>query len=412
MKNQIARCEFERSGPDTAPLDLGCIGDLEFSNLGYWCSAGHHGRTAPLNLALAPNSLVCRLHIIGVFGLGATPATARRSMPHATIAIQDSTGDCRTIELCAGLHFLDPIPTHVNPHTSGDGSVWTPISRVTINGEDYCLAHLEVDRPEMTSATKITYSVTADGGVHYIFDVFAESRAGCPFHSHGDNVSLSELAAVVRSGDRVRFGKALSQVADSICSTRTTLDEAKSLALTFLGVVCAGLLELGATREMHGFLLTAARTFDQMPDHQAVADQTQIFAESITAHLMHPADNPTHTAIDRALAHLDRNYAKKLSDAELAAAVGLSTSHFRHLFREATGQPYQKYLLGLRLEKAKQFISESDTPLVEVAAMVGFASAPHFSRAFAERFGCAPSRYKDLIRLEAHQSQPVTRESA
>ncbi|MBL8039711.1 MAG: helix-turn-helix transcriptional regulator [Chthonomonas sp.] len=412
MKNPVARCEFERDQNGLVLDDQVRIEDLDLTGAPAWNSAAHHGHPPVLKCKIGPPGQLVQLHLVGIFGVGADHAVRRGQAPQATIALRNDSGEFRTIELITGRHYLDPSIPHAEPHTSGTGSRWTPVGTAQLHGQRVVVSHLVVDCPEIKRVGTITYTVHETGGTHVIFDVFAEMRPGCPFHSHGENVGLAELAAVVRSGDRVRFARALDQVSMSICNTMVSLDEAKSLALTFLGVVCAGLLELGASREMHGFLLNAARRFDQLDKHEAISEQAREYAESITSHLMCPIENPTHTAIDKALEFLDRNFAKKLTDAEMADAVGLSTSHFRHLFRQATSLPFQKYLMGLRLEKARQFIIETEMPLVEISALVGFASAPHFSRAFAERFGCSPSRYKDQIRLGTHPTAPVTLESA
>ena len=67
--------------------------------------------------------------------------------------------------------------------------------------------------------------------------------------------------------------------------------------------------------------------------------------------------------MDRALTLVDRNFAKDLTDAAVAQQLGLSTSHFRFLFKQATGQPFHKYLVSLRLEKARRMLVEQGLPV-------------------------------------------------
>jgi AraC-like DNA-binding protein len=116
--------------------------------------------------------------------------------------------------------------------------------------------------------------------------------------------------------------------------------------------------------------------------------------EEVAAPLVEPISSPSGQLIDRALAFLNRNFAKVVSDDELARELGLSTSHFRFLFKEATGQPFHRYLIALRLERAKKLLVETDMPISEVAAAVGFSGLAHFSRAFAQRFNVSPSNLR------------------
>jgi len=94
---------------------------------------------------------------------------------------------------------------------------------------------------------------------------------------------------------------------------------------------------------------------------------------------------------------VERNYAKNLTDASVAATLGLSTSHFRFLFKESTGQPFHKFLVSLRLEKARQMLVEQEIAVSAVAKAVGFAGLSHFSRAFAQRFQVSPTSIRRSV---------------
>jgi two-component system response regulator YesN len=103
----------------------------------------------------------------------------------------------------------------------------------------------------------------------------------------------------------------------------------------------------------------------------------------------------TDRLMDRALSYIDRNFAKPISDAVIAEHVGLSTSHFRFLFKQATGQPFHKYLIAARLERAHQMLLTLDaTSVGAVAKAVGFVGLSHFSRAFTQRFSVSPANVR------------------
>jgi AraC family transcriptional regulator len=64
------------------------------------------------------------------------------------------------------------------------------------------------------------------------------------------------------------------------------------------------------------------------------------------------------------------NLSGNLDLATLAAETGYSRAHFLRTFRAATGQTPHRYLLELRLEKARALIVGSGrvTPLIDIAA--------------------------------------------
>lgn len=218
-------------------------------------------------------------------------------------------------------------------------------------------------------------------------------KRGCPFHADHGGVALSEIGGIVRCGDRVRMAKALEQLESSLLAT-IDLDEARGEALTFIAIVTAATLEMGGSRSMHRVQLDAARQMESAKTQTDVARLSRDTVEFILAPLFDPNLTPSQILIDQALAFLARNFHRELNDEVVARELGLSTSHFRHLFREATGQPFRKYLMSLRLEKARQLIVEGDRPIGEIAVDVGFTGIAHFSRAFVQRFAATPSSFR------------------
>ena len=221
--------------------------------------------------------------------------------------------------------------------------------------------------------------------------------AGCPFHSEHGGIALAELGAIVRLRDRVKYRKALQQLEEAILRTED-LDEAKGEALTFIAVATAATLEIGAARSMHRFQLQAARRLDRATSTSEVASiASALLAESIGPQF-EKSDSPNDRLVDRALSIVDRQFAKPLTDAVVADQLGLSSSHFRFLFRQATGQPFHKYLIGVRLERARQLLVEQGIPVSEAAYAVGFSGLSHFSRAFSQRFAANPTQIRNAAR--------------
>lgn len=75
----------------------------------------------------------------------------------------------------------------------------------------------------------------------------------------------------------------------------------------------------------------------------------------------------------------------------VAAHARLSPSRFQHLFKQATGVPFRRYRIWMRMGAAVRAIAAGH-PLTEVALAAGFSSSAHFSAAFREMFGLSPSQ--------------------
>jgi AraC-like DNA-binding protein len=79
---------------------------------------------------------------------------------------------------------------------------------------------------------------------------------------------------------------------------------------------------------------------------------------------------------------------------DLATLAGLSVDHLVRAFRRATGTTPYRYVLELRLNRARDLLRDGSAPIAEVARNCGFTSPARFSVAFRDRFGLPPTQYR------------------
>lgn len=87
-------------------------------------------------------------------------------------------------------------------------------------------------------------------------------------------------------------------------------------------------------------------------------------------------------------AHLD----EPLSLLELAAVAGYSASHFKALFKQATGVPVHRYVLERRVERARVLLLQGEQRIGDIALAAGFSHASHMARCLRRVLGTSPSQ--------------------
>jgi transcriptional regulator GlxA family with amidase domain len=102
--------------------------------------------------------------------------------------------------------------------------------------------------------------------------------------------------------------------------------------------------------------------------------------------------------VERALKLMRADVKRRWTVRELAAKVGVSRAVFARRFVRALGEPPQRWLTRLRLERAAALLEQSDDALAAVAVRVGYDSEFAFSRAFRRQFGVAPGVYRRRLR--------------
>jgi AraC family transcriptional regulator len=94
--------------------------------------------------------------------------------------------------------------------------------------------------------------------------------------------------------------------------------------------------------------------------------------------------------IDFMAAHL----ADDVGAAELVGLVGLSRAQFFRAFRQSTGQTPGRYLLTLRMERARHLLAAPTGTVEDVARAVGFSDVDSFTRAFRRCAGVSPAAWR------------------
>lgn len=95
-------------------------------------------------------------------------------------------------------------------------------------------------------------------------------------------------------------------------------------------------------------------------------------------------------AVEMLLAHIDG----KIGLDDLARACSLSRAHFARAFRATTGVTPMQWLLGQRIDRAKNLLLNSTRPIDEIAHDCGFADQSHFTRAFLKAIGDTPGAWR------------------
>lgn len=356
----------------------------------------HPDRTLPLAMEIVIPEVEGRLEsvsLVGIFAMHASPEVEPIGTTGATVLLLEGSAVVCERDLVSGRHYGDATLGGTLYRLNGDGTSVDTVGSTNCDGHDYRVDALTLDVPGGARPDRLVFRDRGTPASFVLFDVkFAfEPEAVCPFKGHGGNVALKEVGSILRMRDRRLLDAALHQLSQGILTCGKDLDEARGLGLTFLGAVVAALLEMDASRKMHKVQLEFARELDLLDDPAQIASLTVRRVRELADPVVRRDSRTGDEQIDRALELVGRRFAEDLSVESLAKELHLSTSHFRHLFRETTRQPFNKYLVSLRLEMARELLMQTQTPVAEVAGAVGFRSTAHFSRAFSKRFGMPPS---------------------
>jgi AraC family transcriptional regulator, arabinose operon regulatory protein len=102
--------------------------------------------------------------------------------------------------------------------------------------------------------------------------------------------------------------------------------------------------------------------------------------------------------ITRTLERMRTRMRDKLTVEQLAETVELSPSRFAHLFRAQVGVSPVRYLLQLRMDRARALLERTSLSVTEVRLRVGCTDPSHFARDFRRCHGFSPSQRRILYK--------------
>lgn len=173
-----------------------------------------------------------------------------------------------------------------------------------------------------------------------------------------------------RSGNVLRFGKPLRAKLDAV----------------FVRLAAAGPTgKLLGTLEVLQAMATAA-----------VHEVEELFVSPVATLATKPRDT---ARLERVFAFVSDQYAQRVSSADAAAHVGLTTNAFCRFFRRQTGRSFVDFLNAFRIERAQDLLMHSSVSVREAMYATGFRDPAYFSKVFRRYVGGTPSAVRPSASL-------------
>lgn len=122
--------------------------------------------------------------------------------------------------------------------------------------------------------------------------------------------------------------------------------------------------------------------------------------DDLTRHLRQMSTPHTNTVVRRVREIIAARYMEQLSVAGLAEEVYLTPTYLCVLFKQATGKTINEYITQERLNRAKEFLAQTNIHLYDVCYKVGYLSPSYFSRLFKKYTGLTPGEYRERAALD------------
>ncbi|QNU67362.1 helix-turn-helix domain-containing protein [Ruminiclostridium herbifermentans] len=128
-------------------------------------------------------------------------------------------------------------------------------------------------------------------------------------------------------------------------------------------------------------------------------DETGLFLANIFLQIIEycekvKVDDTSHIA--KIMDYIHKNYKQDIAINTLADYVGLSYSHVRKIFNDATGENIVNYINNMRIEEAQRLLRQTNMSINDIALSLGYNNKQSFNRFFKKYVSINPGEYRNL----------------
>lgn len=107
--------------------------------------------------------------------------------------------------------------------------------------------------------------------------------------------------------------------------------------------------------------------------------------------------NSTEQIVDNVKTYLQSHYASQIDFVQIATLHNVTQPYLSKIFRIHTDISPSKYLMNLRIDMAKNLLQNTNIPVRDVGAAVGYPDPFHFSKNFKAVAGCSPAQFRKEV---------------
>lgn len=97
------------------------------------------------------------------------------------------------------------------------------------------------------------------------------------------------------------------------------------------------------------------------------------------------------------LDYIQLNLSNNLKVSDVATYFGYNEKYLSHLFSELSGMPLKQMITQRKMEAANFMLTDTNTPIADIAKSLGFPDSHNFSRAYKKFTGLSPSEYRNAF---------------
>ena len=123
------------------------------------------------------------------------------------------------------------------------------------------------------------------------------------------------------------------------------------------------------------------------------------YARIVESRLFNYIPATRKSQIEKAVAYISENISDpNLGISDLSSMCDMSEVHFRRLFAQVYHYAPIRFIIMLRINKAKELLADETLSMANISEQCGFRNQYYFSKTFKAATGITPSEYREDLK--------------
>lgn len=136
------------------------------------------------------------------------------------------------------------------------------------------------------------------------------------------------------------------------------------------------------------------KSIDKSMDYYEIKSLIQVFLNQIEDLVNTQSEKKNSIILDKVIDYVHNHYNEDLSLMEIAEQLHLNYYYLSSYFKNQTNENLTSYINNVRIQKAKQLLTDSNLTIAEVSKQVGFTDHNYFSKVFKKYTKMTPTSYR------------------
>lgn len=209
------------------------------------------------------------------------------------------------------------------------------------------------------------------------------------------NFLKKDLASSIQQNDSAKLHEIFRQIIDLFTECKPGKEHAASACINIYTYLYSFFDNAGNTyQDIFPYAINIAEYLNQFTCLSDILKWLQNFCDQLCQLLDDRKNHTSDKLIEKAKRYIDEHYTEKLTLAQIAEQLNISAGHLSTSFRKYTGVTLSDYIVGVKIEHAKELIDSHQYLMYEISDMLGFETPYYFSKVFKKVAGVSPREYE------------------